>query len=276
MTVATYYRPDSLAESLDLLARHGSDLLVIAGGTLAMPLINDGLSLPTQVMGLRRAGLDTIEHVAHELRIGATTTITALLEQPFVPLLSEAARHTASWAIRNMATVGGNLFTPPPGGDVATALLALDARVVIASVRGTRSLDLADFYTGFMTNALAPDELVTQIVVPISGARTHFVKFGRRHANTPAVVTVAVCARFDGERVETCRIAVGSVGPHPQRSRAAEAAVAGRVLDEPTINAAATAAADECGPAADALASEWYRRRMTGLFVGRALRGVAP
>lgn len=272
MTVSTYYRPDSLAEALDLLARHGSDLLVIAGGTVAMPLINDGLSLPTHVMGLRAAGLDAIERVGDELHIGATATITALLQQPHVPLLSDAARQTAAWAIRNMATVGGNLFTPPPGGDIATALLALDASVVAASIRGTRSLPLRDFYTGFMTNSLAPDELVTKIVVPLAPGRTRFVKFGRRQANTPAVVTVAIHATFDSGIVSACRIALGAAGLHPQRNSAAETLVVGHSLDDQVISAAAEAAAQTCEPVTDAIASEWYRRRMVGLFVARALR----
>jgi CO/xanthine dehydrogenase FAD-binding subunit len=133
--VSSYYLPRSLTEALDVLERHGPDLLVMAGGTVAMPLINDGLSMPESVMGLRRAGLDGLDRVDGILRIGATATLTQLLEQDAIPMLSEAARNTASWSVRNMATVGGNLFTPPPGGDVAVALLALDATVELAGPR---------------------------------------------------------------------------------------------------------------------------------------------
>jgi CO/xanthine dehydrogenase FAD-binding subunit len=275
VTVATYFQPRSLAEALGLLDAHGPELLVIAGGTVAMPLINDGISLPTLAMGLRAAGLDGIERRGDELHIGATTTITQLLEQDQLPMLREASRRTGGWAVRNMATVGGNLFTPPPGGDIATALLALDASVTIAGSRGTRSLPLESFYTGFMTNALAPDELVTGLVVPIEAGQTSFVKFGRRADNTPAVVTVAVHATLDDDRVATCRIALGSAGPHPIRGSAAEAAVVGHALDEDTIAAASAVAAETCQPVADALASDWYRRRMVGLFVGRALRELS-
>ena len=138
MTVSHYYLPASVPEALGLLAEHGPELLVMAGGTVAMPLINEGISLPRRVMGLRRAGLDRIERVDDELHIGATTTLTRLAEQDDVPLLRRAASRTASWSIRNMGTVGGNLFTPPPGGDVATALLALDARVVVTGPAGHR------------------------------------------------------------------------------------------------------------------------------------------
>ncbi len=127
----------------------------MAGGTVAMPLINDGISLPEAVMGLRLAALDRLERSDDTLAIGATATLTQLLEQDAVPMLREAAGNTASWSVRNMATVGGNLFTPPPGGDVAVALLALDATVILASATARRELPLADFWTGFMTNALA-------------------------------------------------------------------------------------------------------------------------
>lgn len=276
MTVASYFQPHSLAEALELLARHGDDLLVIGGGTVAMPLINEGISLPTRVMGLRQAGLDAIRRTADELHIGATATLTDLTRQNHSALLAEAARQCAAWAVRNMGTVGGNLFTPPPGGDVATALLALDARVVMASVRGAREIALADFFAGFMSNALAADELVAEVIVPLDDGITQFVKFGRRLANTPAVVTVALDVHLADGRVRGARIALGAVGPHPLRARQAEDGLEGKRLDQQVVARAAAAAAAECRPFDDAVASAWYRRRMVELFVRRALTDVAP
>ena len=275
MTVQAYLLPRSLPEALGLLERHGPDLLVMAGGTVAMPLINEGISLPSAVMGLRLAGLDGIERSNGRLRIGATTTLTQLLEQDEVPVLREAARNTASWSIRNMGTVGGNLFTPPPGGDVAVALLALDASVTLAGARGARVVSLADFYTGFLTNELAADELLAELWVPVPSQPTAFIKFGRKHANTPAVVTVAARLEWSGDRVADARIALGAVGPHPIRARKAEQLLLGSGLDAGAIAAAAEAAMVECEPFTDGIATEWYRRRMVGLFVGRALEQLA-
>jgi len=275
MTVQTYLLPTSLPEALDLVGQHGPGLLVMAGGTVAMPLINDGVSLPEVVMGLRRAGLDRLERGDGTVRIGAMTTLTQLLGSQDIPMLSEAARSTASWSIRNMGTVGGNLFTPPPGGDVAVALLALDADVTLSSPGGDRVLPLADFYTGFMTNRLADDELLVGLEVPIPSGATAYRKFGRKHANTPAVVTVAVHVEWDGTRAADVRIALGAVGPHPIRARAAEQVLVGTSLGPDTIAEAAAVAAGECEPFTDAIATEWYRRRMTGVFVGRALEQVA-
>ena len=275
MTVRSYFLPRSLPEALGLLEERAPELLVMAGGTVAMPLINDGLSLPEAVMGLRLAGLGRLERSGDTLRIGATATLTQLLNQDAVPMLREAARNTASWSIRNMGTVGGNLFTPPPGGDVAVALLALDASVTLASTRGERVLPIGEFQTGFMSNALTPDELLVEISVPIRSEPTAYVKFGRKHANTPAVVTVAVRLEWDGERVAVARIALGAVGPHPIRARAAEDLLAGTDLGPGAIASAAAAAVEECEPFTDGIATEWYRRKMVGLFVGRALEQLA-
>jgi len=275
VTVTSYFLPDSVPEALGLLEAHGSSLLVMAGGTVAMPLINEGISLPGVVMGLRRAGLDRIERVGDELRIGATVTLTRLIEQETIPMLRQAAGRTASWSIRNMGTVGGNLFTPPPGGDVAVALLALDARVTLTGPRGDRTVPLSAFWTGFMTSDLRPDELLTSIMVPIEPGATTFVKLGRKHANTPAVVTVAVYLAVGGGTVTGARIALGAAGPHPMRAPGAEAAITGSALEPGAVAEAAAAAERECLAFTDGVASEWYRRRIVGVFVRRALTELA-
>jgi CO/xanthine dehydrogenase FAD-binding subunit len=271
VTVSTYFQPASVPEALALLGEHGPDVLVIAGGTVAMPLINEGISMPRLVMGLRNAGLDGIERRGDMLRIGATATLTALATQTDAPMLATAARRTASWAVRNMGTVGGNLFTPPPGGDVATALLALDAVVEIAGPAGERSVPIDAFWTGFLGTTLAADELVTAITIPLEAGTDAFLKLGRKAANTPAVVTVAAHLAMEGGSVATARIALGAVGAYPVRARAAEAALTGSPLTPGTIANAAAAATSDAGPFTDAVATDWYRRRMVGVVVERTL-----
>ena len=144
-----------------------------------------------------------------------------------------------------MATVGGNLFAPPPAGDLAAALLALDAEVKLVSAAGERIVPLADFYTGFLTTVLKPGELLAEIIVPVPTGKTAFIKYGRKHSHTPAIVTVAAHLVMDGDVVRSARIALGAAGPHPIRARAAEAALQGSALNAATIEAAATAAAAE-------------------------------
>jgi CO/xanthine dehydrogenase FAD-binding subunit len=276
VTVTSYFRPSSVPEAIRLLQTHGPDLLVIAGGTVAMPLLNEGVVQPRLVMGLRTAGLAGIERTEAGLRIGATTTLSELADQDAVPMLAAAAIRTAAWAVRNLGTVGGNLFSAPRGGDVATALLALDAAAVVSGPGGTRVVPLGSFFMGLHATALAADELVTAIRVPIPDGEAAFVKLGRRGANSPAVVTVAAHVRRGGERMAKARIAIGSAGPVPFRATAAEAALAGKPFDDGAIAAAADAAEAEAEPLADAIASDWYRRRMVGVVVRQALEQLAP
>jgi len=275
VTVTNYFLPSSLPEALGLLKAHGPSLLVMAGGTVAMPLINEGISVPQKVMGLRTVGLDRLEQSDHELRIGATVTLTRLLAEDSMPILREAAASTASWSIRNMGTVGGNLFTPPPGGDIAVALLALDARLTLTGTSSERVVPLSEFYTGFMTNVLRDDELVTAIRIPLPSGATSYVKFGRKYASTPAVVTVAVNLAQEGSLVTDARIVLGAAGPHPMRASDAEAVILGSKLEADALAEAAAVASRECLAFSDGVASEWYRRRMVRLFVGRALTRLA-
>jgi CO/xanthine dehydrogenase FAD-binding subunit len=174
-----------------------------------------------------------------------------------------------------MGTAAGNLFAPPPAGDLTVALLALDARVKLAGRRGERIVPLAEFYSGFMSTVLEPEELVAEVEVPIPRGMTTVVKHGRLHTNTPTIVGVAVHVVKEKGRVREARVALNGVGPHPVRARNAEAAILGSPLDASAIAAAGEAAAQECDPFTDPISSDWYRRKMTGVFVRRALTQLA-
>jgi xanthine dehydrogenase small subunit len=159
---------------------------------------------------------------------------------------------------------------------VAAALLALDATVKLVSARGERVMPLSDFYTGFMTTELQADELLVEIQVPVPAGKTVYLKVGRRQTpNTPAVVTVAAHVVWNGAKVQSARMGLNGVGPHPMRAPRAEAALAGSTLDAEAIAAAATAASEECEPFDDPIASEWYRRQVVGVYVRRALTQLA-
>ena len=136
-------------------------------------------------------------------------------------------------------------------------------------------MPLADFYTGFMTTELAEDELLAEIEVPLPAGKTIYVRKGRKQSNTPPVVSVSAQVIMDGDKVASARLALGGVGPHALRAPQAEATLEGRALDAEVIAAAAAAAEEECEPFDDPIASEWYRRRMAGVFVQRALSLLA-
>jgi len=271
VTVSQYFLPKSLEEALGIIDEHRSEVLVMGGGTIVMPLINGGISLPKRVLGLRQAGLDYVIQANGHVTIGAAASLTSMLDLEAIPMLQEAARNTAAWSIRNLATVGGNLFAPPPAGDFAVSLLALNTRVKLASKHGERTVALADFYTGFLSNVMNDDELLVEVQVPIPTGETVYVKYGRKQANTPSIVTVAAQITKAGDQVDRALIALNGVGPHPLRAVNAEAALTGSMLDSVSIQKAADEAQKESEPFTDAIASEWYRRKMVGVYVRRAL-----
>jgi CO/xanthine dehydrogenase FAD-binding subunit len=270
-----FFIPRSIDEAVGLLGQHGTDLVVIGGGTIIMGMINDGLVFPAKAMSLARAGMDGVRDADDMIELGAATTIARLAQLDRLPMLAQAAGMFGAPAVRNMATVGGNLFAAPPAGDIAVPLLALDALVELAGPHGRRRLPLDQFFTGLGRTVRAADELVAAVHIPRADGQTAYLRYGRRQANTPSVIAVGarVVAAADGT-VADARIALGAAGPHPLRARQAEAALIGRPLDAPSIVAAAEAAEAECDPLTDALASSWYRRRMVGVYVRRALESL--
>ena len=277
MTTQAYFQPRSLNEALGLLDQHGPALLVMAGGTLAVPLVNKGVSSPEKVLGLRQAGLNYVRQVhGGAVHIGAAATLTQVRQESGIPMLAQGAKNVGGWAVQNMGTAGGNLFAPPPAGDLAVAFLALDAQIKLASkARGERIVPLAEFYTGFLATVVEPDELVVEIQVPRPVGKAALLKHGRLYTNTPAIVSVAAHVSTQNGVASEVRIALSAVGPHPLRARHAEAALTGSALNAETIAAAASAAAAECEPFTDPIATEWYRRKMAGVFVQRALEQIA-
>jgi CO/xanthine dehydrogenase FAD-binding subunit len=240
--ITEYLLPDSADEAIAELASGGA---VMGGGTTVMAAVHAGALEAERLVGLARAGLDTIERRAGRTVLGAMVPLAAVAELDGAPALADAARAVGGPALRNMATVGGNLLAGAPYGDVGVALLALGAEVRLSG----RTIPLDELWSSFHPG----EEIVLGVAFDHDPASV-FVRWARRAANSPAVVCVAV----SGDRV-----ALGGVAPHPVRSPAAEAA------SDP--EAAGAAAAREVDPPADAIASAWYRRKMTALFVGRAL-----
>ena len=136
-------------------------------------------------------------------------------------------------------------------------------------------MPLSEFYTGFMTSCMVPGELVVELQVPKPAGKTALLKLGRLFTNTPSVVAVAVHVTEENGKVRDGRIAMNAVGPHPLLAKNGQAALRGSALSEASIAAAANAAAAECEPFTDPIASEWYRRKMAGVYVQRALAQLA-
>ena len=275
MSVEEYHRPGSLDEALALRAEHGSSITVVSGGTLTMPAINEGHIFPGKVMDLRSLDLDFVDVSYGDLTLGATLTYSDVIDQVDDPLLTTAAEHCGSWAVRNIGTVGGNLFGPPTVGDFATALLTRDAEVHLQSEDDERWVHLTDFYTGPGTNVLEDDEILTEIRLTAASSDTAYLKQTRNQEPAPSVVTVAANVERDNGSVSAARIGLNGAGPHPVRAVEAEQIVEGNELSDGTIEEAADAATEASDPPKDALASDWYRKKMIGQHLSKALAQVA-
>jgi xanthine dehydrogenase FAD-binding subunit len=280
-----YFAPASLAEALPLL--RGGDATILAGGTDLMPQTQAGrVRFGRTFVNVRRiAELDGIAKTAEGTRIGALATVTALMQSDLLreraPVLVDACDHFASGQLRNAATIGGNICNASPAGDLLVPLLVLDAKVELASqpdgVRQSRTVPLAEFFTGPGRTVRKPTELLVAVVLPAppAGFVARFRKFGTRPALDIAAVSLAIGAvRRDGV-LDGVRVAFGAVAPTPIRAPRTEAALAGRRLDPATIAAAAAAARDEVRPISDVRASDWYRREMIHNLTMRVLDDVA-
>ncbi len=259
--------PGSLAEAQAMLQAR-DHTAIIAGGTALMPLLNYGTDDISALVSLRKAGLSGIAVRAGKATIGAATTLAELGAEPDLAFLAPALDAIASPTIRNMATVGGNLFVKQPYGDLAACLVALDATAVIAGSGGERQEPVEQTVRVGVKSC----EIVTSLSLTLPALDSfRFRKAGRKALNSAAIVTVAAVVPLADGLVADCRIALGGVARHPLRARSAEAALNGRPLDRDHVEAAALAALADIDPFDDAYASAWYRARVTPVHLRRAL-----
>jgi CO/xanthine dehydrogenase FAD-binding subunit len=264
----------SLAEAAGILSADRSARLV-SGGTLVMRDINEGRMTDGVMLLITDPAYRRIEASGARVSLGAGTSMAAILTSPELPYLHAAAQAVGGPAIRNMATVGGNLFAPSPYGDIAVALLALDAQVMLLTGYGSpRAVALEEFLAGRDRNGQG---LVTavQFTRPQNAADFRFRKVSRVKPKGISLLTIAAHLPMSGGRVASARVAYGAMGPTPIRARGVERSLDGKALDATSIAAAKAAAGEGVRPATDAIASEWYRREVLPVHLGRLLAGEA-
>jgi CO/xanthine dehydrogenase FAD-binding subunit len=270
-----FLRPTTLAEALELKAGR-PDAVPIAGGTDVMVELNFDHRRPEALLDLTRVG-ELAEWSTSDgtIRLGAgvpySRVITELGES--VPALAMASRTVGSPQIRNRGTVGGNLGAASPAGDTHPVLLALGARVEVASVRGTRLIRGEEFYVGVKRHALEPDELITAVHLPAHAGPQQFAKVGTRNAMVIAVCSFALSLR-DGK----VGAAIGSAAPTPRRARDAEDFLAAELpwtSAEPLPDSLKRRFGDLVGAAAqpidDVRGSAAYRKHALGVLARRTL-----
>ena len=269
----TVEHPRSLAEAIALRARH-PDAIPIAGGTDLMVEVNGGRRRPGRMIDL--AGLPELQDWERRdaaVRLGAAVPYARLIAELAgqLPGLAQASRTVGSPQIRNRGTVGGNLATGSPAGDALPPLVAVDAVVEVASERGARTIAIADFLVGPKRTALAPDELIVAVEIPVARGPQVFSKIGTRNAMVIAVASFALDLDPSG-RVGA---AIGSAGPTVLRAPEAEAFLAAAVAAEAVDDAVAARFGELCAAAArpidDVRGSAAYRRHAVGVMARRAV-----
>lgn len=280
-----FWEPATLSEAAGLLAQHGEDARVIAGGTALVLMLRRGLVQPAALVSLGRVeGHRAIETIPDGLRIGALARLQEVARSPaarsFCPALAHSYAVVGNVRIRNQATVGGNLAEADYASDPPAMLLALDARVSVQGPGGRREIPAGDFFLGFYATALAPDEVVSGVFLPAppEGARSVYLKYTARAAEDRPCVGVAAVAAFDeAGNCRDLRVAVGAAAETPRRLPALEAAAAGSPLSDALIAHISNGYAQEIEDVLeDQRGSAWYRRRMLNVFVRRALEEVRP
>jgi xanthine dehydrogenase small subunit len=262
-----FIRPSSLDHALAVLSER-EEAQVVAGSTDLGVQVNIFGSRPPLTIAIDRLEeLREFSFGADEVRLGAALTLTEIERRLAgrVPLLAELFPQFASRLIRNGATIGGNLGTGSPIGDAPPALLALDARLVLASSRGERSVPLAEYFTGYRQTVKAVDELIRTIVIPLPLApMTAFHKIAKRRFDDISSVAIGYAVDVTDGVVRDAKIGLGGVAATPLRARETEAALIGRPWNETTARTAAGVMAAEGTPMDDHRASSAYRSAMLG------------
>jgi carbon-monoxide dehydrogenase medium subunit len=277
-----YDDPQTEDEALDLLARHGDDCKVIAGGQSLVPLMNFRLARPARLIDINR--IDSLSYIKREegrLVIGAMARHTHLEHAEEVaqgwPLLTEAVGWVGHAQIRNRGTIGGSVAHADPAAELPAAFAALDAKFQLRSKRGSRTVGWDEFFVSEFTTALAPDELVTAVEVPPlePGTGTAFVEYARRHGDFALGGAAAIVKLGRDGRCERATIALLSAGPAPVRAEAAEQQLRGVKLDDSSIRAASAEAVRGLRPTSDIHGSTEYRIGLLRTMTERALTKAA-
>lgn len=272
-----YEVPHTLDEALGALARRGDEARVLAGGQSLIPMMKLRLAVPAALVDVNRVpGLDRIEEVDGELRLGALVRHNAVAGSDLVKQRNHTMAAAAPWIadplVRNLGTIGGSLAHADPEGDWASVMLACRGSVVATSGAGERVIPVGELITDMFTTSLRPGELLTQVRVPIptrpSGGA--YLKLERKVGDY-ATVAVATRLELEGGRIADAGIALTSVAPTNVHAREAEQVLVGEEPGEELFAEAAEAAARAASPRSDVRGSADYKRDVVRVFVRRGL-----
>lgn len=272
-----YVRAESVDHALDLLAAHGDDAQILAGGQSLVPALNLRLAAPKLVIDIN--GLSALGGIAiagDSVRIGALArhaeVLTSEAIQGQLPLIAKAMPHVAHVAVRNRGTFGGSIAYADPAAELPACAVALDARFVLQSKRGRREVAAADFFKGLYQTERAPDELLIEAFIPRQrlGFAFAFGEVVRRHGDF-AIVGLAAIGRWDGARVQDLKLVYFGCEDRPKLATGAIKVVRERKFDAVAVEAAVAALDRDLDPVGNLLGSAAAKRHIAKTITRRAL-----
>ena len=276
-----YHAPTSVDDALALLGAYGGEAKLLAGGHSLLPMMKLRFADPAHLIDLNRIdSLRGIQLSGNEIRIGAMTCENDLIWSPVLnehcPLLVEAARLISDPQVRYRGTLGGDISHGDPGNDHPAIMLCLGASFVLKNQAGERVVPADGFFLGTYATALEPDEILTEIRIPVPAAGTGwcYSKLKRKTGDF-ATAAAAVLIRMNGNVVADVSITLTNLGNTALKARDAEQFLRGRVLDDTTLDEAAGKAMAICEPVEDLRGSVEYKLAMAGEMTRRALRTAA-
>lgn len=273
-----YSRPSSVPEAVQLMGQHGYDAKVLAGGQSLIPVMRFRLMEPKYIIDINRIpGMDQIQERNGYLSIGALVRETDVERSDLIrgkyPIIYDCGLMIADPLVRNLATLGGNLAHADPGNDHPATMLALRAEVVATGPNGERTIPIDDLFVDSFATSLEPDELLTEIRVPVAKPRSGgaYAKLERKVGDYAVAATAAYVELGDDGNVSSAGIGLTNVSYLPIRASNAEQALVGQAPSEDAIRAAAEAASQEADPSSDLRGSAEYKRAMIRTMTMRAL-----
>ena len=267
-----YAVAESVDDAIRLLGEGGEDAKLLAGGHSLLPLMKLRFAAPSLLVDIGRLSeLRGVQTGDDSFRIGALTRHADLQEREDMGLIAAAAKQIADQQVRNRGTIGGSLVNGDSAADLPAVLLALEGSVVVRGPGGEREIAAADLFQGYLSTAVAPGEVLTEVRIPaLAGYGYGYEKFNRRSEDWAMVGVCALVKAVDGV-CEDVRIGLTHMGSTPLRATATEDALRGKPLDEENIAAAAALAAQGTDPLADLNATPDYKRHLARVLTKRAL-----
>ncbi len=270
--------PASLQEAIGLLGDSGGR--PVAGGTAVMLMMKTGVFQPERLVSLRKIESQYSQirlDSEGNLRLGAMTPLRRIERSADVaavaPVVTAAMRRLSNVRVRNVATLGGHLAHGDPHLDLPPVLIALNASLVVASPSGERTMPVEDLFRGYLETALAPDELIAEVIVPANpDQRAAYLKHTTRSAEDWPALGIAVALTLNGGTVETARVAIGAATDPPRRLTSVETMLIGNPHNDAVLQTTGDATAGEAEVHSDARGSAAYKRELIRVFTARAIR----